>query len=198
MCLCAEKNVAMSIYYIWATTCDFQQCGILTRVNLDQPVQPPFKLRNCNWWLVSSLSFIEYLSDYQRLWSDCAYAPAGVSFCWSHIPHCWKSPVAAHMFWFRLRNKTIPIQRPLRDHIQWFLERGYDNNLASTNLAFHMSGHKGFQTPPPNSGKLQVAIGFLRNSCMDPHEKHLNSLCPVATWGSSIWPSLKGKLPTKK
>ena len=31
-----------------ATTCacDFQQCGILTRVNSDKPVQPSFKLRN--------------------------------------------------------------------------------------------------------------------------------------------------------
>ena len=27
-------------------TCDFQQCGILTRVDPDEPVQPPFKLRN--------------------------------------------------------------------------------------------------------------------------------------------------------
>ena len=27
-------------------TCGFQQCGILTSVNYDEPVQPPFKLRN--------------------------------------------------------------------------------------------------------------------------------------------------------
>ena len=26
--------------------CDFQQCGILTSVDSDEPVQPPFKLRN--------------------------------------------------------------------------------------------------------------------------------------------------------
>ena len=25
----------------------FQQCGILTSVHSDEPVQPPFKLRNC-------------------------------------------------------------------------------------------------------------------------------------------------------
>ena len=31
---------------IRAMTCDFQQCGILTSVDLDEPVQPPFKLRN--------------------------------------------------------------------------------------------------------------------------------------------------------
>ena len=29
-----------------ATTCDFQQCGILTSVDSDKPVQPAFKLRN--------------------------------------------------------------------------------------------------------------------------------------------------------
>ena len=27
---------------IWAVTCDFQQCGILTSVDSDEPVQPPF------------------------------------------------------------------------------------------------------------------------------------------------------------
>ena len=25
------------------------------------------------------------------LWPDCAYAQAGLSLCWSHIPHCLKS-----------------------------------------------------------------------------------------------------------
>ena len=29
-----------------ATTCDFQQCGILTSVDSDELGQPPFKLRN--------------------------------------------------------------------------------------------------------------------------------------------------------
>ena len=29
-----------------AMTYDFQQCVILTSVDSDQPVQPPFKLRN--------------------------------------------------------------------------------------------------------------------------------------------------------
>ena len=32
----------------WAATCDFQQCGILTSVDLDEPVQPPLKLRTPN------------------------------------------------------------------------------------------------------------------------------------------------------
>ena len=34
------------VMYIGAVTCDFQQCGILTNVDSDEPVQPPFKLRN--------------------------------------------------------------------------------------------------------------------------------------------------------
>ena len=29
-------------------THDFQQCGILTHVDSDEPVQPPFQLRNSN------------------------------------------------------------------------------------------------------------------------------------------------------
>ena len=29
--------------------CDFQQCGILTSVDSDEPVQPHFNLRNSKW-----------------------------------------------------------------------------------------------------------------------------------------------------
>ena len=46
-----------------AVTCDFQQCGILTCVDVDEPLQPPFKLRNFKWCSVSSLTIIEYSSD---------------------------------------------------------------------------------------------------------------------------------------
>ena len=38
----------------YAATCYFQQCGILTSVDSDEPVQPPFKLRNSKWCSVSS------------------------------------------------------------------------------------------------------------------------------------------------
>ena len=83
----------------WATTCDFQQCGILTNVDLDEPVQPPYKLRNSKWCAVSSLTLMEYSNDLQRLWSDCAYAQADLRLCWSriHVPHCWKSHAAAQI-----------------------------------------------------------------------------------------------------
>ena len=67
-------------------TCDFQQCGILTnfKVVSDEPVQPPFKLINSKWCSDSSLTLIEYSSDQQRLWSDCAHAQADLRLCWSH------------------------------------------------------------------------------------------------------------------
>ena len=39
----------------WATTSDFQQWGILTSVDSDEPVEPLFKLRNSKWCSVSSL-----------------------------------------------------------------------------------------------------------------------------------------------
>ena len=58
----------------WAKTRDFQQCDILKSVDSDEPVQPPFKLRNSKWCSLSSLTLIEYSNDKQRLWSDCAYA----------------------------------------------------------------------------------------------------------------------------
>ena len=62
--------------YILAAERFFQQYGILTSVDSDEPVQPPFKLRNSE--------------------NIQAYAQADLRLCWSHIPHCWKSQVAAH------------------------------------------------------------------------------------------------------
>ena len=89
--LCAVIFCAVCVHfygyiYIWAMTRNFQQCGILTSVDSDEPVQPHFKLRNSKRCSISSLTLTEYSSDWQRLWSDCAYAP-----------HCWKSHVTAHM-----------------------------------------------------------------------------------------------------
>ena len=46
-----------------AMTCNFKQCGILTGVDSDEPLQPPFMLRNSKWCSVSSLTIIEYSSD---------------------------------------------------------------------------------------------------------------------------------------
>ena len=47
----------------WAVTWDFQQCGILTCVDSNEPVQPPFKLRTSKGCSVNSLTIIEYSSD---------------------------------------------------------------------------------------------------------------------------------------
>ena len=46
----------------------------------------------------SSITLIEYSSDKQGLWSDCAYAQADRRLCSSHIPHCWKSHCTAHIY----------------------------------------------------------------------------------------------------
>ena len=83
--------------YNWAVTWDFQQFDILASVNSDEPLQPPFKLRNSKWCSVSSLTIIEYSRDKQRLWSDSAYAQADLRLCWSHKPHCWKSHALAQL-----------------------------------------------------------------------------------------------------
>ena len=50
-------------YIIWAATCDFQRCCILTSVDSDEPVQPPVALPNSKFCSVSSLTLIEYSSD---------------------------------------------------------------------------------------------------------------------------------------
>ena len=62
-----SKITSVCIISIWAVTCHFHQCGILTSVDSDVPVYPPFKLRNSKWCSVSSLTFIEYSSDKQSL-----------------------------------------------------------------------------------------------------------------------------------
>ena len=101
----------------WAVTCVFQQCGILTSVDSDEPVQPALKFSNPKWRSVSSLIFIEYSSDYHRLWSECAYAQADLRLCWTHIPHCLKSHVAAQLFFcflVELENQRGPLYRDLK------------------------------------------------------------------------------------
>ena len=45
---------------IWAAAWDFQQFDIWTSVDLDEPLQPAFKLRNSKWCSVSSWTIIEY------------------------------------------------------------------------------------------------------------------------------------------
>ena len=52
-----QEPVCMNI---WAVKCDFQQCGILTSVDSDELVLPPFKLRDSRWCAVSSLTLIDY------------------------------------------------------------------------------------------------------------------------------------------
>ena len=90
------RHLLVILTFMWAMTCDFQHCGILTSVDSDEPVQPPFRRRNSKWCSVSSLTVIKYSSDKQRLWLDCAYAQADLRLCWSHIAHCWKSHALAH------------------------------------------------------------------------------------------------------
>ena len=62
-----EKKKKYCLYHadnhIWAMTCDFQQCGVLTNVDSDEPVKPPFRLRNSKWCSVSSFTVIKYSSD---------------------------------------------------------------------------------------------------------------------------------------
>ena len=88
---------SLGVVQKWAMTCDFQQCGILTCVDTNKPVQFPFKLRNSKWCSVSSLTLIEYSRLAKALIRLRVYVQAGLSLCWPHIPHCWKSHVAAQM-----------------------------------------------------------------------------------------------------
>ena len=55
-----EVMSIMELEHILAVTCNFQQCGILTCVDSDQPVPPLFKFRDSKRYSVSSLTFIVY------------------------------------------------------------------------------------------------------------------------------------------
>ena len=59
----ADTKAWNFIRIVWAVTWDFQQCYILTWMDSNEPVQPPFKLRDSKWCSVSSSIFIEYSSD---------------------------------------------------------------------------------------------------------------------------------------
>ena len=76
-------------------TCDFQQCCILICIDSDEPVQPLCKLRNSKRCSVSSLTLIEYSSDSQRLWSDCAYTHTQCkqqqTMNYKHNNHCLRT-----------------------------------------------------------------------------------------------------------
>ena len=112
---CAKPTtITCNARTIGAATCDYQQCGILTSVDSDEPVQSPFKLRNNKCCSVSSLTIIEYPNDKQKLWSDCAYAQLDLSLWWSHIPHCWESHVAAHMY--TISETALPVYNILLNH----------------------------------------------------------------------------------
>ena len=60
------KNKVSFPILLWAAEWDFQQFDILTSVDSDEPLQTLFKLRTSKWCSVSSLTIIEYSSD----WSE--------------------------------------------------------------------------------------------------------------------------------
>ena len=96
-------------------------------IDSDEPVQPPFKLRNSKCYSVSSLTVIECSSDWQRLWSDCAYAQAGLSLCWCNIPHHWKSHVRVQIQ-FEMGQPVWKLLIPLNHYLgaQWLSGRVLD------------------------------------------------------------------------
>ena len=100
------KNIPQIVNIIQAATCHRKQCGIWTSVDSDETIQPLVKFRNSKWFSVSSFTVIKYSSDWQNLWSDCAYAQAGLRLCWSHIPHCWISHFVAQLYHLGSENKT--------------------------------------------------------------------------------------------
>ena len=48
LCSLSFRSSQFSLHNM-SVTCDFQQCGVLTSLDSDQPERPPFKLRNSKW-----------------------------------------------------------------------------------------------------------------------------------------------------
>ena len=96
--ICIANITDILHQYIWAATRDFQQCGILTSVDSDELVQPPFKLRNSKCCSVSSLSHRIFKRQATALIRLRVCAGWSEPLCWAHIPNCWKSHVAAHLY----------------------------------------------------------------------------------------------------
>ena len=54
LCVLTVNVPSLDAYAMCAVACDSQQCGSLTCVDSDEPVQPLFKLRHSKCCLVSS------------------------------------------------------------------------------------------------------------------------------------------------
>ena len=78
------------------------------------------------------------------------YVQAGLSLCWSHIPHCWKSHVKAHM----CINIYIGLQK-----LQKYIFLLVVNFLSAANLNPDEDGHNVGPDLYPN---LLTLIIFLK------------------------------------
>ena len=58
-----QHLLAASSSSLYSNKYEPRHVGILTSVDLDEPVQPTFKLRNSKLYSASSLTVIEYSSD---------------------------------------------------------------------------------------------------------------------------------------
>ena len=80
-----------SLYYQLSR--DFQQCGILTSVDSDEPVQPPFKLRNSK--------FVQSVVNSHRIFKRLAKALIRLRVCadWSEpllVAHTTLLEISCH------------------------------------------------------------------------------------------------------
>ena len=94
--------------YLWAVTCDFQQCGILTTVesDSDEPVQPPLRLRNSIWCSVSSLNSHRILKQLAKAlirlhiytgWSEALLVPHTTLLELSCRSSYWESAIIGQL-----------------------------------------------------------------------------------------------------
>ena len=78
--------------------------------------------------------FIEYSSD---------HAQAGLSLCWSHIPHCWKCHAAVTPIYASLANSEDPDEKPhnltFQQGLHCSLRRSLENEMQFYSECMHVT-----------------------------------------------------------
>ena len=140
----------------WAVTCDFQQCGILTSIDSDEPVQPPLKPRNSKWCSVSSLTLIKYSSDKQRLWSGWSESLLVARTKWLEISCTGSINICYGFFSLFYRLSNLISLLVCYNNSYYHSDIKYDVHVHKHSLPRHTTGNNCTQYKTPRSKIVEV------------------------------------------
>ena len=109
----------------WAVTCDFLQCGILTCVDSNEPVQPPFMLRNSKWCSTQNIQATSKGPDQNARLRRLIWGFAGRTY---HIVGNLMSWL--NLWWYYLHTLIVDrINNYIQTHIQNYKFSGFVSYL---------------------------------------------------------------------